>query len=123
MPFKDQEYDGIIDNECLYANNEHNSILILSEISRLLKNEGLFYSRSFSKDMFIGEKRDENSFEFSNITDGPLCGKGFVRLIDKQKINDLYGRFFNIRSIDKLEYTQYNGCYKISEYIIVCQKK
>jgi len=123
MPFKDQEFDGIVDNECLYANNEQNSILILSEISRLLKDGGLFYSRTFSNEMFIAQNRNENNFEFSNINEGPLCGKGFVRLIDEQKISELYGRFFKILSIDKLEYTQYNDSYKISEFIIVCQKK
>ncbi len=123
MPFDDNLFDGIIDNECLYANNEQNTLLILSEISRLLKSNGLFYSRSFSEDMFIGSRLQNDAFEFSNITEGPLSGKGFVRLMDKNKIQTLYSKYFNIISIDKLEYTQYNGSQKTSEYIIVCQKK
>lgn len=123
LPFKTLEFEAIIDNECLYANNETNSLIILSEINRVLKKGGLFYSRTFSNDMFVGKRMKNKEFEFSNISEGPLCGKGFVRLIDEEKISDLYGRFFKILSIDKLEYTQYNGNYKISEYIIVCQKK
>ena len=123
LPFENQKFDAIIDNECLYSNNEQNTILILSEIDRVLKKDGLFYSRSFSTQMYIGEKLNNDTFEFSDITVGPLSGKGFVRLINEQKIRTLYSIFFNIRSIDKLEYTQYNGTQKISEYIIICQKK
>lgn len=123
LPFEDQVFDGIIDNECLYSNNEQNTLIILSEISRLLKCDGLFYSRSFSTDMFIGKERNADKFEFNNITEGPLSGKGFVRLMNAEKIHNLYSKYFTILSIDKLDYTQYNGIQKISEYIIVCQKK
>ena len=86
LPFDNMEFDAIIDNECLYSNNEQNSIRVLSEINRVLKNEGLFYSRTFSKEMFIGEKLNEQIFEYNNISDGPLKDKGFVRLINKEKI-------------------------------------
>lgn len=122
LPFNNFEFDAVIDNECLYANTEQNSLLIMSEINRVLKVDGLFYSRTFSKEMFIGNKFDENDFEFKNISEGPLSGKGFVRLINEQKIKSIYERFFKIISIDKLEYTQFNGSQKISEYIIICQK-
>lgn len=123
LPFGESEFDGVIDNECLYCNNEQNTLLILSEISRVLKKDGLFYSRTFSTEMFIGEQLYSDKFEYSNISNGPFSGKGLVRLINKQKIYSLYSEFFNIQSIDKLEYTQYNGSQKISEFIIICQKK
>ena len=123
LPFENQKFNAIIDNECLYSNSEQNTILILSEIDRVLKKDGLFYSRSFSKEMYIGEKLYNETFEYSDITVGPLSGKGFVRLLNEEKIQPLYAPHFNIRSIDKLEYTQYNGNQKISEYIIICQKK
>jgi SAM-dependent methyltransferase len=123
LPFDKPEFDGIIDCECLCCNNEANTSIILSEISRLLKNTGLFYSRTFSKEMFIGGNHNKNEYEFNSVSEGPLSGKGFVRLIDEEKIQSLYARFFKILSIDKLEYTQNNGGQKISEYIIICQKK
>lgn len=122
LPFEDISFDGIIDNECLYANNEQNTVLILAEINRVLKKNGLLYSRTFSEDMFISQNQIGGKLEFNNITAGPLSGKGFVRLINREMINTLYGRFFNILSIDKIEYTQYNCSQKISEYIIICQK-
>lgn len=73
--------------------------------------------------MFIGKqptKISEN--EFSNIIEGPLAGKGFIRLVDKNEIALLYGKYFEILSIDKLEYTRYNSTMLISEWIIVCKK-
>jgi len=123
LPLKDLEFEGVIDNECLYANNEANSLIILKEINRVLKKDGLFYSRTFSNKMFAGKRVTNKDFEFSNISEGPLSGKGFVRLIDKQQISNLYGKYFDIISIDKLEYTQYNGKEKICEFIIICKKK
>jgi len=124
LPFQRLEFEAVIDNECLYANNEANSLIILSEINRVLKKDGLFYSRTFSNDMFVGKRKNKKSlFEFQNITEGPLSGKGFVRLIDEQQIRNIYGKYFNVISIDKLEYTQYNGKELISEFIIICKKK
>lgn len=122
LPFDENSFDGVVDNECLYANNETNTVLILSEINRVLKPDGLFYSRTFSKEMF-SDMEFENKFEFTDIADGILKGKGFVRLVDNDRISALYGKLFNIVSVDKLEYTQYNSSQKISEYIIICQKR
>jgi SAM-dependent methyltransferase len=123
LPFQNMEFDGIVDNECLCCNTEPNTLLILSEVNRLLNSNGLFYSRTFAKEMHPDESQNEHEFEFSNITEGVFRGKGFIRLIDEQKIKSLYGRFLKIISIDKIEYTQYNGSQRITEYIIVCQKK
>jgi SAM-dependent methyltransferase len=123
LPFKSLEFEAVIDIECLYANNEQNSLTILAEINRVLKKDGLFYSRTFSNDMFIGNRLEEENHEFLNISEGPLRGKGFVRLINERQIIDLYGKYFDIISIDKLEYSQYNGKQLISEFIVICKKK
>ena len=61
--------------------------------------------------------------EYKDISDGPIAGKGFARFMDKAEISSLYGMFFTIRSIDKLEYTIDNGSMKVSEWIIVSQKR
>lgn len=87
LPYDDDYFDAVIDNECLYCNN--------TEVS---KNE------------------------FTDISDGPLAGKGFVRLIDKETINNLYGEFFNVLSIDRLTRTRDNESYTIDEFNIICEK-
>jgi SAM-dependent methyltransferase len=124
LKYDDNFFDAVVDVECLYSNNLNNSRIILKQISRVLKKTGLFYSRTFSDEMFIGNSpTDPNKFEYFKIDEGPLKNKGFVRLIDKKGIKNIYGLDFNVISIDKLEYTQFNSMEKISEWIIISEKK
>jgi SAM-dependent methyltransferase len=123
LPYADSIFDGIIDVECLCCNSRANTNNILKEIKRVLKGDGLFYSRTFTDDMYIGTDREIlGPLEYNNISDGPLSGKGLVRLTNRKDIQELYGAFFKIVSIDKLEYTSHNGEIKISEWIVICRK-
>jgi len=124
LPFENDFFDCVLDVECLYANNWENSCLIIREIARVLKNNGLFYSRTFSSDMFVGDAFPiSDYYEYDEVEEGPLSGKGFVRLINRDLIKELYGKTFDIRSIDLLEHTRDNGRVKISEWIITAEKK
>jgi ubiquinone/menaquinone biosynthesis C-methylase UbiE len=123
LPYEDYFFDGVIENEVLFYNDLNSTRIILGEVNRVLKRDGLFYSRTFSANQYIGKtntKIAEN--EFKDISDGPLVGKGFVRLIDYKTIVSLYGSIFKIISIDKLSYTLNNQSETIEEWIIVCQK-
>ncbi len=123
LPYPDVHFDAVIDNECIYCNSRKDTEKILSEIKRVLKKQGLFYSRTVSSEMHIGKShRKLGPFEYTDISDGIFKGKGFVRLIDKPGINDLYGKYFTIRSIDSLTYTQYNNEIMVKEWIIVAEK-
>jgi|JI8StandDraft_1071087.scaffolds.fasta_scaffold222483_2 SAM-dependent methyltransferase len=123
LPFEDNFFDAVIDVECLYANTLDNSRKIINEINRVLKKDGLFYSLTFSDTMSIGKSQSTlGPNEYNNISDGPLSGKGFVRLIDRLGIQDLYGNQFQILTIDKFEHTIGNNTDLISEWSIVCQK-
>ena len=122
LPFETNYFDGIIDVECIYCNNWENTEIILQEIQRTLKTKGLFYSRTFAEDMFVGDAKCVEKNEYNDIPEGPLKGKGFVRLSNEESIRNLYGKYFNILSIDKLKYTINNGKNTISEYIIICRK-
>lgn len=122
LPYDDNFFDAVVDVEAVYSNPRNNSKKIINEVRRVLKKEGLFYSRTFADDMFIGNRRDELApREYTKISDGPLAGMGFVRLTNRQDIQDIYG-VFNIQAIDKLEYTMKNGTIKISEWVISCVK-
>jgi SAM-dependent methyltransferase len=123
MCYEHDSFDGIIDVECLCCNNIDNTRSILQNIYNVLKDGGLFYSRTFSDEMYIGEGyKALSKDEYTDIKDGPLRNKGFIRLIDKSAINELYGQFFKVLSIDEMFYTSNNGQIKISEWIIICQK-
>ncbi|UCD54986.1 MAG: class I SAM-dependent methyltransferase [Candidatus Omnitrophota bacterium] len=122
LPYKDNFFDAVIDIECLYSNSREDTKTILGEIKRVLKKDGLFYSRTLTDEMYLGKTQTKvGHLEYKNISDGPIAGKGFARLMDKVEISNLYGSFFDIISVDKLEYTKNNGSMKINEWIIVCQ--
>jgi ubiquinone/menaquinone biosynthesis C-methylase UbiE len=124
LPYEDNFFDAVIDVECLYANNFENTQLILKEINRVLKNDGLFYSRTLSDKMYIGKGfKQYSKYEFDEVKLGPLKGKGYLRLIDRSGISSLYKKGFKIISIDLMEYTQNNSKEFISEYIIITKKK
>ena len=122
--FENNFFDAVIDVECIYCNTIANSTKIFEEIKRVLKPGGLFYSRTFSDKLFIGNdapKIAEN--EYSDATAGPLAGKGYLRLTPKERVSDIYSPYFKIRSVDDLDWTQDNGKMLISEIIIVAEKK
>ncbi len=123
LPYESEFFDAVIDVECLYANNLHNSKKILAEIYRVLKPGGMLYSLTFSDEMSIGKTQTKIApNEYKDISDGPLAEKGFVRLIDKNGIGELYGDKFALVSIDKFEHTINNQADTISEWSIVCKK-
>jgi SAM-dependent methyltransferase len=123
LPFENNFFDAVIDNECIYSNNNENSQLIYNEIHRVLKPNAKFYSRTFSDKMFIGENANEvGELEYTDIKSGPFKDKGFVRLSSKDSINATYGKFFEIQTIDYLESTNNNESLLINEWIVICTK-
>lgn len=124
LPYQNNYFDSVIDAECLYSNSREDVERILNGICRILKPDGLFYSRTFAKGTYIGNSRKKvGDLEYINISDGPLAGKCLVRLMGDKHIKALYGKFFKIVSIDKLEFTINNCSIKISEFIVICKKK
>lgn len=124
LPYNDNYFDAVIDNECIYSNNLNDSEAIMKEVCRTLKKEGVFFSRTFADDTYIGRiSKKAGHLEYTDISDGPFAGAGFARLIDKEGIMNLYGKFFNILSIDKIGHTVSNGEIFISEWIIIGRKK
>jgi len=74
--------------------------------------------------MYVGKTQTRvGHLEYKEISDGPIVGKGFGRLMDKAEISSLYGTLVTIRSIDKLEYTIDNDSMKGSEWVIVLRKE
>ena len=93
------------------------------EIKRVLKTDGLFYSRTFSTDTWgykTGQHIDKNSFLPS---EGPLFKKGLIRFTDKKDLDLLYSNNFELISIEKIQRTMMNQQKKISEWIIEAKNK
>ncbi len=123
MPYPDNYFDAVLDCECIYCNNHATSAGILSSIKRILKDDGLFYSRTFTDKMFVGaNSKIVGHREYEEVYEGPLKDKGFVRLADEKDIYELYGKLFSVQSLDLLEWTDYNRTVLISEWVVVCRK-
>ena len=124
LPYEDNFFDAVIDVECICCNNMENSNKIFAEINRVLKPNGKFYSRTFSDKLFIGNNyKTAGENEYNDISEGPLAGKGFVRLTPKNLIEKIYGDHFKIISVDELDWTQDNVKIMVSELVIISEKK
>ena len=123
MPYENETFDAVADNECLTHNSWQNLEVILSEINRVLKPNGLFYSRTFTEKVYTGKTRKEiGRLEFTDVSDGPFAQRGFVRLTTKDDISRVYGEYFNVLSIDKIEFSLNSGQLLISEWVINAKK-
>jgi ubiquinone/menaquinone biosynthesis C-methylase UbiE len=124
LPYEDNYFDAVIDNECIYSNTLNDTNLILSEINRVLKSGGLFYSRTFADDMHVGKDAQTLGYlEYKEATEGPIAKTGYFRLTDRKVIQELYGKYFEQVTIDKMTYTRNNGAFTVSEWIIINRKK
>ncbi len=123
LPYENDFFDGIGDNECLAHNSRAQMDKIFKEIKRVLKPGGLFYSRTFTDKVYVGRTRKEvGKLEYKDVSDGPFGGRGFIRLVSEEDIKNMYGRFFDILSVDRRDYTDSNQTVTISEWVIVCRK-
>lgn len=123
LSFPEDYFDAVVDNECLAHNSASSAAKILKEIGRVLKKGGLFYSRTFTDKTYVGQSRKKLArLEYNGVSDGPFANRGFIRLTDRNSISSLYAKQFEILSVDKLEWTNENGSWRVSEWIIICKK-
>lgn len=124
LDYPDNYFDAVIDVECLSHNSIENCKKIFSEINRVLKPQGKFYSRTFSERTTISANSKKLSdHEYTEIKDGAFAGCGYVKLLSDQRAKDLYGGSFNLNEFDTSEYTYNSGSIKIAELVVVCSKK
>ena len=125
LPFEDNMFDCVIDNECIYANSYKDSKKIMDEIFRVLKPNGKFYSRTFATGTYgdgNGRRLEGEKNTYLEIYSGALRkGYGTIRFTDKDEIRDLYGKFV-IESIDYVIRSVKGGAHEIKEWIIISCK-
>lgn len=120
LPYENEYFDAVLDVECLCCNNFVNTKKILKEVSRVLKPDGLLYSRTFTNKTTIDSNAEElGPFEFNNA----FAGCGYVRFSDEDQINKIYNTSFTIQSIDLAEHTLGSMQNIVSEYVLHAKKK
>lgn len=126
LPYPDAYFDCVVDCECLYANSLADTRQILREIERVLRPGGKLYSQSFSSETTgcgSGTLVDGEDYTHAVLESGPIrrdCGT--VRFIDRKGIDDLYGKYFNVDSVEYVSRSEKSGTELIKEWIILCSK-
>ncbi len=125
LPFDDKTFDCVIDVECLCSNSYKNSKLIVSEINRVLKSKGKFFSKTFmkgSEGYGDGEKfEDEENTFIESFKGTSVAGCGIIRFTSEDEIIDLH-KPLKVDSIDYSTRTKNNRKSEIKEWVIVCSK-
>ncbi|PWW37448.1 MULTISPECIES: class I SAM-dependent methyltransferase [Paenibacillus] len=122
LPYEDEEFDAVIDNEAIYANSYENSITIYNEIYRVLKKGGKLYSRTFATGSWgdgTGEKVGYNTW--LPIV-GPSKDKGITRFSSKNDVEE-FMRNFNIEEMEKVSRSYNNLHDNVIEWIVTASKK
>lgn len=123
LPFTDFEFDAVIDSEALYCNSLEKTKSIISEIYRVLKPSGLFFSRTFASGSY-GDKTGVKVSEDMWITsEGSLAGKGPSRFTRKEQIKELYSDF-KLEEVELIQRTiggPESNC-TIKEWVISARK-
>lgn len=123
LPFEKEYFDAVIDIEAICTNKWEDSLEILSEIERVLKPQGKFYSKHFAEDSQgdkAGELVDRHMFA---STEGVLANIGQTRFATKKDVFELYGEKFNIESLGKVIRETEHEKQSVIEWTISMSKK
>lgn len=110
------QYDAIIDNECLYCLSFKDAYLVYKKAYSALKNNGKIYVKAFADDCWGVNTGDEIERLTYNCDEGPLAGKGQSRFSTQQDIKQLLNSFSEL-SIEKSSYTYESTTKQITEWI------
>ncbi|MBU8713677.1 MULTISPECIES: class I SAM-dependent methyltransferase [Brevibacillus] len=121
LPFPDETFDAVIDSEALSCNLFDNSALIYTEMARVTKQNGKFFSRTFAKGSWGDETGEKVGYNTFLVSEGPLLGKGYARFTHYDDIQKLI-QHFTLLEIQLLsrEYLKENK--KVKEWVIVGEK-
>jgi SAM-dependent methyltransferase len=123
LDFVENTFDAVIDHEAVYANSFDNAKLIYSEMARVLKPGGKFFSRTFAVGTWgdqTGEKLGYNAYA---VAEGPMQGKGYTRFTSFGDIRELIDSQILIESIETVSRTLNERTANVIEWIILGEKQ
>jgi len=117
LPFADEVFDAVVDNECLYCNSYDVAVDIYSEMSRVTKPGGKLFSRTFARGSWgdgTGTPAGHNAWFCS---EGGLAGKGLARFTSLEEIEKL-ATGWKVENIELITHTRGGMAHEIKEWII-----
>ncbi len=122
LPFPAEQFDAVIDNECVYCNNFEASVRIYGEMARVSKPGGRVFSRTFATGSWGDGTGTLTGRNYWLCSEGPLQGKGASRFTAPEEVPELI-RGFAIDSIEILSRTEEDRSRTISELLILGTKR
>ena len=122
LPWADEIFDGVVDNVSLCCNRFAKCKQVVAEAARTLKPGGRFCSANFTPRTWgygLGDLVEPNAF--TNISEGPLAGKGFSLFMSREQIDELYAPFSEV-DIETLSYTVGGMTHLIELWVVNCKK-
>jgi SAM-dependent methyltransferase len=117
LPFVAAYFDGVIDNEAVYANAFDVSKTIYSEMSRVTRPGGRLFSRTFASGCWgdgTGEQVGHNSWL---VSEGPLQEKGYSRFTEFDEI-EMLCLGFKIHEVELLTRSHGGLSHDVKEWLI-----
>ena len=122
LPWPDGSFDGVVDNVSICSNGFQQCVKVVDEVRRVLKPGGLFLSCTFSDRTWgCGSGEEVEPGTYTNITEGPLAGKGLCSFFSREKAEELYVGFRQ-KAVETLAYTLDGMSRVIELWIVSCRK-
>ncbi|MGG4450422.1 class I SAM-dependent methyltransferase [Brevibacillus porteri] len=122
LPFPDEYFDAVMDNGAVTCNSQENSILIYSEMARVVKKQGKIFSRTIAKGCWGDETGEHVGYDAYIVDEGPLLGMGYIRFAKYEDIENLV-RDFSIQEVQLLSREYMDVKKSVKEWVIIGVKK
>ena len=122
IEYKDDFFDAIVDNVCIYGNTLNNISLMYSKVFSILKKGGRLFTSCFTTDtkgFGTGEELEYHTYR--NPTEGNIKGRGTFHFWDEGELrNMLQGVGFSDIVIEPFDYMDRGN--KVSMLNVTAQK-
>jgi ubiquinone/menaquinone biosynthesis C-methylase UbiE len=121
MQYESGYFDCALESAVLYANNTSDIMTILSEVNRVLRVGGSFFSTGLFTIECTGVETGQmvETGTYTNCKSGVFQNRGLVHCFTDQEIVQWWeDSGFHIRSIDKIQRTQDNGALTVVYYYV-----
>lgn len=122
LPFEDNYFDAVLDNEAVYCNSFDDSKDIYNEIARVCKLDGKLYVRTFATGSWGDGSGTNVGHNAWVVAEGPLLGKGYSRFADLSELAELLGGF-DLEEVELITRSVHGRQHIIKEWIINASKR
>ena len=122
LPWKDQEFDLVVDVEALYANTMADIRMSVAEILRTLKPGGRFFGAMFgvrTTGSNSGETIEPRTQRLPVA--GPCAGNQLAHFFDFHELSDIFANFSQL-TVDHLHRTDAGGQVDVFEWLVHARK-